>query len=177
MRKRGKKRNGKRGQLRISFGMLFSIILIIAFIAVAVYAIIMFLNIKKCADTGMFKQDLQEEINRAWTSDSSSEIFSGNLPSSLDYVCFVDVSEEGRGEHKEYYDKLKKYGYSPQINMFFWPLKNTCEGQRGFEIKHIDIKKITAEENPYCIKSIRGKVEVKIEKDFYDALVKISKIS
>ena len=52
----------KRGQLQISFGMIFSIILIIAFVALAVYVIMIFLDTGKCANTGLFKNDLQQEI-------------------------------------------------------------------------------------------------------------------
>ena len=49
----------KRGQLQISFGMIFSIIIIIAFVAVFIYAITIFMGWKRCAETGLFKEDLQ----------------------------------------------------------------------------------------------------------------------
>ncbi len=163
----------KRGQLQISFGMIFSIILIIAFIAVAFYAIKLFLGWQKCAETGLFKQDLQDTIDTAWSHQEYEDTLTLNLPTSLTHVCFVDLSQRERGEHTEQYEKLKKYGYV-NLNMFFWPLKNACEGQKVFNLKHINITEIIQEKNPYCIKSEKGKVELRIEKGFYDILVKIS---
>ena len=165
--------NSKRSQLQISFGMIFSIILIIAFIAVAFYVIKVFLGFKKCTETGLFKQDLQETIERAWSNQEYEDVFSSNLPASLTHVCFVDLTAESKGEYSEYYDKLKKYGYV-KVNMFFWPLKKACEGQRAFMLNHINITYITKQKNPYCIKSENGKIELRIEKSFDDILVKIS---
>ncbi|MEK6820616.1 MAG: hypothetical protein AABX71_02800 [Nanoarchaeota archaeon] len=163
----------KRSQIQISFGMIFSIILIIAFIGVAFYAINIFLDWKKCIETGMFKEDLQEAVDRAWSRDSSSEIFSGNLQASLERVCFVDLSKDKEGEWAEYYDKLKKEGYI-DINIFFWPLSKVCEGQRSFSLKHLNMSYITENANPHCAESTNGKIELRIEKGFDDVLVKIS---
>jgi len=160
----------KRGQLQISFGMIFSIILIVAFIAVAIYAIIVFINMKKCSEIGLFKQDLQEEINRAWNSEESSLTFKGNLPSGIQQVCLIDLSKAGKGSNKELYDSLKKYGYV-NVNMFFYPIKKVCKDLRAFNIEHINITEITKQNNPYCVNIVDGKVEVKIEKSFYAALV------
>ena len=57
--------------------------------------------------------------------------------------------------------------------MFVLPVKNACKGQAGFEMKHLDLEAITAENNPYCFKNERGKINIKIE-GFYGKLVKIS---
>jgi len=185
MRKRGKKETralmsnhlkqvvtSKHSAIQISFGMIFSIILIVAFIAVAFYAINYFLGIKFCADIGMFKDDLQETINSAWTSDSVSETFSLSLPGSINYVCFVDLADKnGNGRYTAYYDELKK-DYTPEVNMFFYPIRKAREcGLEKFEILHVDVEGITASENPYCISNVQGKVQVKIEKGIYDNLV------
>jgi hypothetical protein len=167
MIKRGK---GKKAIMQIPFGMLFSVILIIAFIALAIYIIVMFLNMEKCVETGMFKQDFQEAVNRAWSSEKTSEIFKGSLPGSIQQVCFVDASKQEKGKYKEHYSEFQLYE-SENKNMFFWPLESSCEGQRSFVIEHVDIEKITGQENPYCIQVEGGRIELKIEKDFYDALV------
>ena len=61
----------KKGQMKISFGMIFSIILIVVFIAVAVYAIIKFLDVQHTIQIESFKKDLQDDINDTWRSSGS----------------------------------------------------------------------------------------------------------
>lgn len=162
-------KRGRKGQININFGMIFSIILIIAFIAVAVFAISKFLTIKKCSETGLFKQDLQNSIDRAWSSEGTSQNFDIHLPSNLDYVCFVDLARGRRGEDADKYEELERVGAS-DVNMFFWPLKKACEGQEGDLIKHLDIEEITENNNPKCFKNGR---DVTIEKGLYESRVKI----
>lgn len=162
----------KRGAIEISFGMIFSIILIIAFISVAVYAIYIFLGIKKCADTGMFKQELETEIERAWNSEETSVNFSSAVPRKIEKVCFVGLNAGEKGRYKEQYKELKKLGLR-NLNMFFSPIKNACERQKGFNLAHLDIEKITEKDNPYCIENT-GEISIRIEKGFYDALVNLS---
>ena len=159
--------NKKAQILGIQFSMIFSIILIIAFIAVAIYAIIMFLNIQKCSNIGLFKDDLQKEINRAWAGDEASFFYDYDLPGSIDEVCFIDSSSNFAGNNKEQYDKIKKLGYV-NINLFFYLTNTGCESI--FELEHIDIEKITIDENPYCVSS-QGKL--KIEKNFGESLVSL----
>ena len=130
-------KNKKAEVLGMSFGMIFSIMLIIAFIGVAIYAISVFLNIKTCGQIGLFKEDLQKEINRAWGSDESSFIFSSILPGKIEEACFIDLNSAGRGAKKDYYTSIKKQGYL-NMNLFFWPLKNSCDER--FEIEHINLK-------------------------------------
>jgi len=163
-------KRGKKAQLEISFGMIFSIILIIAFLAVAIYAIILFLNVKKCSDVGTFKDDLQGEIDRAYSSDESSYVFNGSLASGIK-LCFIDLSKESKGANEEVYTGFKKYGYV-KVNMFYWPLQLKCP--TTFNLNHLNITEITKSNNPYCISNIKGKISLKIEKSFYDALVCIN---
>ena len=169
-------KRGKKAQIQISFSMIFSIILIVVFIAVAVYGIVKFLGIQECAETGLFKQDLQTSIDKAWSSDSSYEIFPKNnpitLPKKIDYICFIDLGKESKGSHSDYYLSFKSEGLTNH-NMFFSPITEACSGQGSFEIKHINIEKITENENPYCIAN--DKIEMKIEKAFGENLVRIKK--
>src|SRR3989338_2426588 len=60
----------KRG-LELSFSMIFSIIVIIAIVAVAFYMISYLLKLKNCTELGLFGRDLQDTIDRAWNSDSA----------------------------------------------------------------------------------------------------------
>ena len=147
----------KRGQLQISFGMIFSIILIIAFVAVAFYAITKFLCIKNTANIGLFKDGFGKEIERAYNSEETSSIFSVNLPESIEKVCFADYETGKRGKDKALFDELRA---SKKSNLYFYPLKS-CNIPEGFYIKNLDIKEITKEDNPYCIEN-KGKTEIKI---------------
>ncbi len=161
----------KKAQLNINFSVIFSVILIIAFVAVAVYAIIMFLNLQKCSETGLFKQNLQESVNRAWSSEETSEIFEGKISKDIERVCFIDLNSKAKGEYKDFYQDVEKSGIK-NINMFFYPLRNACEGQKGFQIEHLDVEKITEKDNPKCFKN-DNKVVINIEKGFYDSLVNL----
>ena len=83
----------KRG-LELSFSMIFSIIVIIAIVAVAFYMISYLLKLKNCTELGLFTRELQETVDRAWNADSSSELFERTLPSFVDKVC-VGSLEQG----------------------------------------------------------------------------------
>lgn len=158
----------KRGQIELSFGMIFSVILIIAFVAVAIYAVMMFLNLKKCTDTGLFKEDFQQKIDMAWNSPESKTEFKMALPSSIDSVCFIDTNKKYDSE----YEDVIRYGYK-DANMFFWPIKNTCKDLGGFKMNHIEIANLTSISNPYCITNSKGIITISLEKGFYDSLVRI----
>ena len=158
--------------LGMSFGTIFSILLIIAFIVVAVIVIKTFLNTGNCASIGVFKDNLQSEINRAWNSDSAKFNFSASLPSGIEYVCFGILNQTittGNIEKKVYAD-FKAYTVA-NYNFFLYPRKKACKlGMHKLE--HIDISWITSTKNPYCI-ATNGKAEMYIALDFDSALVKI----
>lgn len=155
----------KQGQLDISFGMIFSILLIIAFIAFAVYGIVMFLSLQKCASTGLFKNELQTEIDRAWNSEETSFSKEIALPSQIKKICFVNLSLARKGEFQEEYRQIQNYG-GTSYNIYFLPLEQTCQGQTGFLLKHIDLKKIVESKNPYCISNNNGKVGINIQGNY-----------
>ena len=157
-------KRGKKAQIQISFSMIFSIILIIAFVALAIYAITKFLDIKKCSQIGLFKEDLQDSIDKLHSSDGGSDVFEKSLPSSIKEICFVDISKSYNKEEAVRYLALEH-------NFFFFPLESSCEGLESFEIKNINIEKITERKNPYCVVIEKGKVSLKIEKGIYDSSV------
>ena len=87
MKIRGEK--SKKAQMKISFGIIFSIILIIAFIAFAVYAIILIVDVGDEGKIGIFLDSLQKDVNRLWKSSHASQVFTYDLPSEVEKVCFV----------------------------------------------------------------------------------------
>lgn len=168
-------KRGKKGQIEISFGMIFSIILIIAFIVVAVYAIILFMKTKDCTEIGLFKNDLQEAVNSAWNGEYTDTSLKRSLPEGIDFVCIVDSENQTKGNYAGYLKNVSNFG-SKGFNIFFWPIKKACKGEGTFKLEHINLAAITKDKNPYCIQNRDGVTNIKIEKSFNDRLVKLSEI-
>lgn len=172
------KKEKKAQILGLPFSMIFSIILIVFFIIIAIVAIFIFWNPSKDKCTisdetqeGMFRQDLQDAVNDAWDSDRSERNFSISLPGKIDYVCFLDTSRRESGKYRNFYENLTVYKRDENGNLFFYPVKSACEDFRGIEIQHINITAITSRDNPYCIPN--KKASLTIEKGFYEGLVRI----
>jgi len=162
----------KKASIELSFNMIFSIILIIVFIAAATYAIKKFMGISQCSQVGIFKTELQNEIDKAWAG-TGEYVYSKSLsiPSKITYICFADRNAStGTGTYKDYF---KDFKYSNKgNNFFFYPMKYACDF-KTLTITHIDIKATTNNNqvNPYCIAVDNGKVDIKINKGINDALV------
>ncbi|MEM3091137.1 MAG: hypothetical protein QXX55_01875 [Candidatus Pacearchaeota archaeon] len=159
----------KRGQLQISFGMIFSVILIIIFLVFGFYAIKTFFNVGTSASTVKFISELQNDIDRIWKSTESSEKKEYYLSSRISYVCFVDFSVPARGENIEFYTNLRR-GYYGEENMIFYPFGSS--EVESAKIKNIDMEYIIQTNNPYCVKN-EGKISFILSKDYGEALVKI----
>ena len=100
----------KKAAMEISFGMIFSIILIIIFIAFAIYGVTKFLNLQKGIQTKTFANDLNYDIDKLWKSQGSQPV-TYSLPKNVEKVCFSedefekDIDIEIRGEKSiETYD-------------------------------------------------------------------------
>jgi len=144
------KRVDKTGQMNLSFGMIFSIILIVIFLAFGVYAIIKFLELQESIQVSTFLNDFQNDVNKMWKSSQGSQSVKYTLPTKISAVCFQQDEFEN--------------------------LKFTSERIiRGKIIDNIDIPKITKDENPFCIKSVNGKISMTISKNFGEQLVTITR--
>lgn len=141
-------KNNKRGQLEISFGMIFSIILIIIFISAAFYGITKFLGLTDTAKTAKFGSDLQVDVDKVWKGSSGSETQEYNLPKNIEAVCFTNQSEYTLNFKADYYID-------------------------DVQINHLNLAEMTKIEEPYCVPNINGKVKLIIEKDFKEKLVTI----
>jgi len=155
--------------MQLSFGMIFSILLIIFFVAIAFYAIKVLLNAQDNLKVSKFKLDLQNEIDKIWKSSKTSQEFGGNnlLPSKVKKVCVVDFSNPAIGD-EELYKKLKQSFWENE-NLFFYP----TAGQDAMFIKNLDLEKTTASENPLCFDVLNSKVKFILEKNFGESLVTI----
>tara|TARA_Y100000031_G_scaffold25620_1_gene27593 strand:- start:19 stop:513 length:495 start_codon:yes stop_codon:yes gene_type:complete len=163
----------KRGQMKLSFGMIFSIILIIIFVSFAFFAIQKFLDIQNSVQVGKFANDFQLDIDKIWRGSQGSKEKEYFLPKKITHVCFIDYSSDEKGNNEIFYDELEQSYYENE-NLFFYPI-GSAQGINGKEMKNIDLEKITESENPFCIKNINGKINLIIKKDFSETLVTIGK--
>jgi hypothetical protein len=159
------------GIMGMPFSTLFSVILIICFVAVAFYVIKTFLHWTDCAKIGTFGSNIQERIETSWkTNDYESSQFKGNLPSSIEYICFINttkpVSSGLSTNIKTIGDDLKERYDKNSANMFFYPLEKSCNMPYQ-KINYIDLNKITLNENPYCVPVKKGVFTINILKDVY----------
>ncbi|MEX2017238.1 MAG: hypothetical protein WD876_02095 [Candidatus Pacearchaeota archaeon] len=168
------KRGQNRGQINLSFGMIFSIIMIIVFIAFAFYAIGKFLNIQKAAQGAQFIDALENNVEKMWRSEQGSQELEYKLPNTVEIVCFADFSggEMARpSTARELYSELR-FSYFGEENMFFYPT-GSAGGIDAVKIENINLIGITSQENPYCIQTKDGKIKLIIKKERSDGLVTV----
>lgn len=150
----GEKR-GNRGQTQISFGVIFSIILIILFISFAVYGISKFMAAANLAKFEKFKSDFQEDIDKMWRSTQGSQKVEYIIPAKISQVCFQD-QEDG--------------------NMYFNPQEKYRE---VVLLENLDITKTVAGSTGYpkklCIQTDNGKISMTIKKQYNENLVTIAR--
>jgi len=112
----------KRAQMQLSFGMIFSIILIIFFVAIAFYAIKVLLNTQNTMNISKFKSDLQNDVDKIWKSSKTSQEIQYLLPSKIKKVCFADFSNPAT-KNEKIYNESKRY-FSPEKNLFVYPFSS-----------------------------------------------------
>ena len=162
------------GDMQISFGMIFSIIMIIVFITFAFYAIQKVLSIQNTAQAGKFANDLQNDVDKMWKSSQGSQEQEYAVPSKVKYVCFANYKngDESRGSRAEFFNELDQ-AFFEEENVFLYPI-GSGEGFDSIALEHVDIEKTTENDNPLCFGNVKGKVSFTIKKNFGDALVTIS---
>jgi len=161
----------KRGQLELSFGLIFSVILIAAFLGFAIYAIISFLGMKDRIQTGQFLNDLQTDVDKLWKASQGSQEVSYILPQKIKEVCFIGKSVAKKGPYQGIYEELKRNS-GEQENLVFYPI-GSSKPIRAMEIRHLNIEKLIQTENPLCFNNTKGKVKFVLEKGFEETPVNI----
>jgi hypothetical protein len=145
-----KKRSGKNAQMNMSFGTIFSIILIVVFIAFAIFGIMKFIKTTQFAQVEKFKSDLQADINTMWQSTQGSQKLEYSLPKKITKVCFTDDEFE---------------------NLYFAP-----DDFNGKLMNNIDFAKtIPKNSDELCINAIKGKITLFVQKNYGENLVTITK--
>jgi hypothetical protein len=112
----------RRGQLDISFGMLFSIIVIIATIALAFYFLRVFFQTSSCTGFELLHQEIRERVDAVWRAPQARELLTLRLPARITAVCFgtPDIQEE-RGSVLDSY-RVQGAG------VYFYPPQEACAG-------------------------------------------------
>ena len=137
----------KKGQMKLSFGMIFSILLIILFIIFAVYGIQKFLTFQKEVKYKTFVDDLQNDVDKMYKSSQGSKQVTYSLPTDTRSICFINPDNG--------FDNLIFKSKKPRVNE---------------SIEHIIIS------NEVCIRNFDGQVKFLLEKNFGESLVRVSEI-
>ena len=160
----------RRGQLDISFGMIFSIIVIIAVLAIGFYVIRYFTSLSACTSAGMFYQDLSKSVDQAWASTSSSAVFTSSVPGAVEKVCFGNLTQPTESGSKDEYSALQnRYPFGGRNNVYLYPVGvNTCTPDLGsYFIDHMQTSSF------FCVSAKNGAVSVVVSKDSQDVLAKV----
>jgi len=134
----------------MSFGVIFSIILMIVFIVFAFIAINYFLNMSKVTTTNLFYENLQNEVNRVYASPSSEKEFSFELPPKVEMICFFDFKKPATIE-VEKYKEVEMYDFTGE-NLFLFPQRAMPSLNKKI-IENINVSQSTIDENPFCIRN------------------------
>jgi hypothetical protein len=141
----------KRGQMQMSFGTIFAIILIIFFIAFAVFGIGKLMKTMQYAKVKSFQKELQEDIDARFYGEYGSERVEYFLPKKIEKVCFIEDEFE---------------------NMYFLPLGEF----NGGDLSHVDFSKtIPPNSEEICANVNEGKLVLYLRKNSGETLVTIVK--
>lgn len=159
----------KKGQIELSFGMIFSVIIIIATVVVAFYMISKFMSITPCTKAGLFYDSLRKEVDNAWQGTITQSTFKGDVPSDVSKVCFGNTTQKYSEDDSEAYEyaKMRSAGGN---NVFFYPGLKTCDIKFSFyKLEH------ATTDSFFCVAVKSEKMSVRISKGSSDVLVKLSK--
>jgi len=162
----------KNGQIKLSFAMIFSIILIIIFIAFAIYGIMKFLELQRNVQIGQFLDEIQNDVDKIWKSSQGSQTNEYRLPTKIKSICFADFYSSKKGLDADKYNELKLSFYEFE-NLVFYPVGSSEIS--AYNLKHINITETTKTNNPLCFENNKGKLILNIQMNPGDSLVTISR--
>ncbi len=165
----------KRGSIEISFGMIFSIIIIIALIGVAVYAITSFLDFSESAQVGLFYEDFQKNIDSVWSSATTNRVVSFSIPNSINFVCFGSIlNNVDSGNYNLQLKKLREESSrfeQENSNVFLYPLSSA----KDLAFKKINKIDTSGLGSFSCFEVKSGKLNIRLSKGEFESLVKIQR--
>jgi hypothetical protein len=153
----------KRGELQLSFGMIFSIILIIAFLAFAFYAIRIFLSMSDKTKIAKFRDDIQSDIDKVWrAAQATQKVEYMNIPTNIEEICFANDQTQNLRFFPE--DAVKNLGI---VNLKNINLTRTTSSQVNSNIITRDGTRML------CFDNAKGKIKLNLTKSFNENLVTI----
>ena len=165
----------KRAQMEMSFGMIFTIVLIVAFLGFTFFAITKFLNYRDKLQIAQFGTSLQENVDTLWRSSEGSQNYEYNLPGKVQAVCIWNYHAQPTAGMTEVKNDIER-DYTGEENTFFYP-HEASGNLEALNIKNLDVEKTTQKENPYCFKNKDGKLSLVIIKEsISDTKVKIQRV-
>ena len=137
----------KRGQLELSFGVLFSVILIIVVIGAAIYFINVFVNTSDCATVQVFQKEVQDSIDSAWRAAKVEQTMHVRAPRGVSELCIGDsASAVGYASERTALDNYLVQG----TGLYLLPVSAACEGgQAGKHLTH-------ASGAFFCVRAVKG---------------------
>ena len=164
----------KRGSIEISFGMIFSIIIIITLIGVVVYAITAFLDFGGSAQIGLFYEEFQKSVNEIWSSATTNRVIDFSVSNSVKFVCFGSIANNiDAGRYNSQFKALREFssGFQQQnTNLFLYP-PNKAKDLAYKKIEKIDTSSLGTFD---CFEVIGGKVGIRLSKEEFESLVRVS---
>ncbi len=146
----------KKGQMQLSFGMIFSILIIIVTLAVAFYVIREFMETGKCAELRVLHENLQREIDTVWRSAAAQVAFQRSVPSSVKSVCFGDPASWDATEQGKERTAFASYRGTDE-NFFIYPL------QCGRAVSVRSLPHVSLQRG-FCVPVTKGEVSITIGK-------------
>jgi hypothetical protein len=138
-------KDNHRAQMQISFSLIFSIILIIVFIAFAFFGIKKFLEIQNSLKSETLMDELQKDIDDLWKSSSGLQKISYNVPKGTEAFCLEPQIPDSEDD-----------------NAYFIPSE-----YGGRVLEHIDwVKTIEGTSGRLCFEPRYGKITLTLEKDY-----------
>ena len=149
----------KKAQIQMSFTMIFSIIIIIATLAVAFYVIKTFVWTSECAKIQSFYEEMREDVDKVWRSAASQERINAEISGSVEWICVGDASLLDRTKYAEQYEALRRYSRNGD-NLFVYPIPEGCDPEVvSYKMQNVNI------ESPFCIESKNNKVSMLLTKE------------
>lgn len=144
----------KKAQIKLSFGMIFSIIIIIFILTFAFWGIKKVMGIQQSALISKFESDFQDDITTMWSGPQGQQTVSYTLPNKIEGVCITESNYE---------------------DMYFLPISSRVA---SVNLLHVNFEKTVENNNgqDLCFKNVEGKVEITLKKEFGETLVTIVKI-
>lgn len=173
MKKLKLKNKKAEGIFGMSFSMIFSILLIVFFIAVAFMVVRFFLKNQNCVQIGLFFDDFKKKVDIARHSSGETKFsFNSSLPAGIEYVCLVNLTGEINTDPIgqaifEYIGRESSVSYKNNLYLYS-PSKKQCES--FYKLDYVSL----SDKNPNCFKVIKNKLSVSLTRTYSDPAVHVS---